>query len=74
MKTKIQNYKVSARIKAGAYDIANVERVITRHIRREFRDRNKLWFVKSLTRMDIRDAVSALRIMRKATMEVEDVR
>jgi hypothetical protein len=73
MKAKIQKYKVSARIKAGTADIVNVETVLARHIRREFKDRHKLWMIKPLIRMDIRDAVKALRTMRGATMEINHV-
>lgn len=40
------------------------EQVLARHLMREFADRNRLLYMKPLTRTDLRDAVTALRIVR----------
>jgi hypothetical protein len=41
-----------------------IEQVLSRHLMREFADRNRLEFIKPLTRTDLRDAVTALRIIK----------
>ena len=41
-----------------------IEQVLARHLMREYADRNRLEFMKPLTRTDLRDAVTALRIIR----------
>lgn len=47
-----------------------LEQVVRRHLMREFADRNRFTYVKPLPRADIRDAVKALRTIKK---EVEYV-
>lgn len=46
-----------------------VEQVLARHLMREFADRNRLTFIKPLTRTDLRDAVTALRLIRNQTKQ-----
>ena len=41
-----------------------IEQVLTRHLMREFLDRNRLTHMKPLARTDLRDAVKAVRIVR----------
>jgi hypothetical protein len=47
-----------------------LEQVVRRHLIREFADRNRFTYIKPLPRADIRDAVKALRTIKK---EVEYV-
>jgi hypothetical protein len=47
-----------------------IEQVVRRHLIREFADRNRFTYIKPLPRADIRDAVKALRTIKK---EVEYV-
>lgn len=46
-----------------------VEQVLSRHLMREFADRNRLSLMKPLTRTDLRDAVAALRLIRNQTKQ-----
>jgi len=41
-----------------------LEQVVSRHLMREFADRNRWTYMKPLSRMDLRDAVKALRYIR----------
>ena len=47
-----------------------LEQVVRRHLISEFADRNRFTYIKPLPRADIRDAVKALRTIKK---EVEYV-
>jgi hypothetical protein len=47
--------------------------VLRRHMLREFKDRNNLSYMKPLTRMDVRDAVKAIRYIKQAKLEVANV-
>lgn len=44
-----------------------LEQVVRRHLIREFADRNRFTYIKPLPRADIRDAVKALRTIKKET-------
>jgi hypothetical protein len=50
-------------------DIVNLEMVLMRHITREFKDRNSRPFIKPLQRLDIRDAVKALRSIKSSKLQ-----
>jgi hypothetical protein len=41
-----------------------LEQVVSRHLMREFADRNRWDYMKPLSRIDLRDAVKALRYIR----------
>jgi hypothetical protein len=75
MKTKIQSYKPKFKLKLpyGGGDLTNLEMVLRRHMLREFKDRNNLSYMKPLTRMDVRDAVKAIRYIKQAKLEVANV-
>jgi hypothetical protein len=47
-----------------------LEQVVRRHLMREYADRNRFTYIKPLPRADIRDAIKALRTIKK---EVEYV-
>lgn len=42
-----------------------LDQVLSRHIMREFDDRNRLQYIKPMNRSDIRDAIKALRFIRR---------
>lgn len=48
-----------------------LEQVVRRHLIREYADRNRFTYVKPLPRADIRDAVKALRTIKKETEYVD---
>lgn len=48
-----------------------LEQVVRRHLHREFADRNRLTHMKPLSRLDLRDAVRALRSIRETTTKEE---
>lgn len=50
-------------------DLTLMEQVVARHLMREFADRNRLTYMKPLTRADLRDAVAALRLIRNQTKQ-----
>lgn len=50
-------------------DLTLMEQVVARHLMREFADRNRLTYMKPLTRTDLRDAVAALRLIRNQTKQ-----
>jgi predicted nucleic acid-binding protein len=71
MKTKIGSFKnPRTSIPIGIRDIINLEMVLSRHIQREYRRRLKCpQWEKTLQRMDIRDAVEALRKIKSTPLE-----
>lgn len=73
MKAQIQKYKPKTRLPISVSDIVNVEMVLRRHIMREFKDRNVHPFIKPLQRLDVRDAIKALRSIRNQEMEFSNV-
>lgn len=74
MKTAIGKYKPPlTSIRIGMADIVNLELVLMRHITREFKDRNSRPFVKALQRLDVRDAVKALRAIKQSKLEYSHV-
>jgi hypothetical protein len=75
MKTKIQSFKPNLKVGLpyGGGDLMNLEMVLHRHMLREFKDRNKLSYMKPLTRLDVRDALRAIRYVRGAKVEVSNV-
>jgi len=75
MKTHIGNYKKPrTSMRLGMMDVVNLEMVLSRHISREFKQRNnppkwsRGWF-----RMDIREAVKALRTIKSTQLEYNHV-
>ena len=50
-------------------DLTLMEQVVARHLMREFADRNRLTYMKPLTRTDLRDAVAALRLIINQTKQ-----
>jgi AraC-like DNA-binding protein len=73
MKTKIKKYQLKPRITMRLSELVNVEIVLRRHIMREFKDRHQHNLLKSLQRMDIRDAVRALKTIKNAPVEYANV-
>ena len=73
MKTAIGKYKPRTSIRIGMADIVNLELVLMRHITREFKDRNSRPFIKALQRLDVRDAVKALRAIKQSKLEYSHV-
>jgi hypothetical protein len=69
MKAKIGTYKPATSLRIGMADIVNLEMVLMRHITREFKDRNSRPFIKPLQRLDIRDAVKALRSIKSSKLQ-----
>lgn len=71
MKTKIGTYKPRTSIRIRMGDIVNLEMVLMRHITREFKRRNNdPRYLRPLQRMDVRDAIRALRTIKESPMEV----
>ena len=74
MKAKIGTYKKpSTSIRIGLSDITNLETVLRRHVLREFKARNTHPFIKPLQRLDVRDAVRALRMIKQSQLEFANV-
>ena len=69
MKTAIGTYKPRTSLRIGLADVMNLELVLMRHVTREFKDRNSRPFVKALQRLDVRDAVKALRAVKSSKMQ-----
>ena len=68
MKAKIGTYKPATSLRIGMADVVNLELVLMRHITREFKDRNSRPFVKPLQRLDVRDAIKALRSIKSSKL------
>jgi hypothetical protein len=75
MKTKIGSFrKPRTSIPIGMKDIINLEMVLMRHIQREYRRRTHCpQWEKGMQRMDIRDAVQALRTIKSTPLEYSHV-
>ena len=73
MKTKIGTYKPATSIRIGTGDIVNLEMVLRRHVLREFKARNTHPFIKPLQRLDVRDAIKALRMIKQSELEYSNV-
>lgn len=48
-----------------------LDQVLSRHVMREFDDRNRLHYCKPMARTDLRDAVKALRFIRKKKAQLQ---
>lgn len=70
MKTKIGTHKPRTMMRLGMMDVVNLEMVLARHIAREFKHRNtpprwsRGWY-----RMDIKEAIKALRTIKSSALE-----
>jgi hypothetical protein len=73
MKTKIGTHKPATSLRIGLADVVNLEMVLMRHITREFKDRNSRPFIKPLQRLDVRDAVKALRTIKTSKLQYHHV-
>ena len=69
MKTAIGTYKPRTSLRIGMADVINLELVLMRHITREFKDRNSRPFIKPLQRLDVRDAIKALRSIKSSKLQ-----
>tara|TARA_R110000868_G_scaffold201206_1_gene448780 strand:- start:611 stop:832 length:222 start_codon:yes stop_codon:yes gene_type:complete len=73
MKTKIGTYKPATSIQIGIGEVLNLEMVLRRHVMREFKARNIHPLIKPLQRLDVRDAVKALRMIQQSQLEYSHV-
>jgi hypothetical protein len=75
MKTKIGKFKpkFTVNLPYGGGELSNLEMVLYRTMRKSYRERNNSPLVKPLSRLDVREAIAAMRYIRKAKVEVRNV-
>ena len=75
MKTKIGKFKpkFTVNLPYGGGDLSNLEMVLYRTMRKAYRERNKSPLVKPLSRLDVREAIAAMRYVQQAKVEIRHV-
>ncbi len=75
MKTKIGKFKpkFTVNLPYGGGELSNLEMVLYRTMRKAYRERNNSPFTKPLSRLDVREAIAAMRYVRQAKLEVRHV-